>query len=422
MVFPKIQAEAIYYPVTYAGSFDSSDPLLNRIWETGAYTVHLCMQDGIWDAPKRDRGRWVGDLDVEGTVISTAFGDSALIEDTLRHLADDTSPTQHVNGIPGYSALWLTSLESLYNHSGDKPFLESQRSHILQILARLDQDIDATNLLNSALKIWGFVDWAPAMYGVTPEARIGTNLQYLRGFNAGYRMLKELADSNADRYRQRAAVLTDAAQTAYVNRTKLTIGASWQLNALGILTLNNAISVTALSHIKQDEPSDPVISPYFGAYLLDALAILNHRAEALDWIRAYWGGMLAEGATSFWESYDLRWPKDNFHLSLQADGTSGYFVSLAHGWSSGPTAWLSENVLGVRDPEAGFRTVTIAPNLLGLDYAKGTVPTPHGPIAVAIDKTTGLALDLPDGITANVAYNGRTATYAKAGHYTMPAQ
>jgi hypothetical protein len=422
LVFRKIEAEAIYYPVTYKGSFESSDPLLDRIWETGAYTVHLCMQEGIWDAPKRDRGRWAGDLDIEGTVISTAFGDSAMIEDTLNRLADNTPPTQHVNGIPGYSALWLTSLESLYNHSGDKTFLESQRAHILQVLARLDQDIDANNLLSANAKGWGFVDWAPAMYGTTNETRIGTNLQYLRGFNAGYRMLKELADPVADRYRQRAAVLTDAAQTAYVNRTKLTIGTSWQLNALGILTLNNAISVTALFHIKQDEPSDPVISPYFNAYLLDALTILNHRAEALDWIRAYWGGMLAEGATSFWESYDLRWPKDNYHLSLQADGTSGYFVSLAHGWSSGPTAWLSENVLGVRDPEAGFRTVTIAPNLLGLDYAKGTVPTPHGPIAVSIDKTTGLTLDLPEGITANVSYNDHTATYSNAGRYTLPAR
>jgi alpha-L-rhamnosidase len=108
------------------------------------------------------------------------------------------------------------------------------------------------------------------------------------------------------------------------------------------------------------------------------------RREALDWMRTYWGGMLAEGATSFWESYDLRWPKDPAHLSLEADGTSGYFVSLAHGWSAGPTAWLDENVLGVRNPTDGYRTVAIAPRLLGLDWVRGSVATPHGPIAVAI--------------------------------------
>jgi alpha-L-rhamnosidase len=108
--------------------------------------------------------------------------------------------------------------------------------------------------------------------------------------------------------------------------------------------------------------------------------------------------MLAEGATTFWESYDLRWPKTNPHLSLQADGTSGYFVSMAHGWSAGPTAWLTENVLGVRDPHDGYKTVTIAPELGGLAWARGTVPTPHGVLSISVDKEKGVVLDLPPGI------------------------
>src|SRR5207253_8580975 len=99
-----------------------------------------------------------------------------------------------------------------------------------------------------------------------------------------------------------------------------------------------------------------------------------------------------------WESYDLRWPKGNPHLSLQADGTSGFFVSMAHGWSSGPTAWLMENILGVREPQDGFRSVIIAPSLAGLDWARGTVSTPHGLIRVSIDKQKGVTLDLPSGI------------------------
>ena len=68
-----IHADHIYYPVKYEGSFESSDALLNRIWETGAYTAHLCMQDGVWDASKRDRGRWMGDTDVSGPVIEDVF-------------------------------------------------------------------------------------------------------------------------------------------------------------------------------------------------------------------------------------------------------------------------------------------------------------------------------------------------------------
>jgi hypothetical protein len=125
---------------------------------------------------------------------------------------------------------------------------------------------------------------------------------------------------------------------------------------------------------------------------------LGHADAALAWIRSYWGGMLAEGATSFWESYDLRWPKTDPHLSLEADGTSGFFVSLAHGWSSGPTAWLSENVLGIRPSSPGYDTVTIAPRLLGLEFARGSVPTPHGVISIEIEKGKGITVNLPPGI------------------------
>ena len=61
----------------------------------------------------------------------------------------------------------------------------------------------------------------------------------------------------------------------------------------------------------------------------------DHRDDALAWIREYWGGMIDEGATSFWEAYDPGWPKDDPHVDLQADTPLGYRISLAHGWSSG---------------------------------------------------------------------------------------
>jgi alpha-L-rhamnosidase len=421
--FKAIRVEGIYYPVTYSGSFESSDPLLNRIWETGAYTTHLCMQDGIWDAVKRDRGRWVGDLDVEGRVISTAFGDRELIEQTLRLLAPEG--TTHVNGIPSYSALWITSLANFYQHSGDKSFLTSERSDLLRILAAMDASLDAHNLFDNAKHQWLFVDWAPGLYAYTPESRIGTQLQYIRGYRAAATLLRVLGDtSNAQRYDAQA---DKALATLHTVRdpNEATYGTTWQLNTLATLAddpaARPAIWAGILSHIKQDAPTDQVISPYFSGYVLDAMSATDHRREALDWIRTYWGGMLFEGATSFWESYDLRWPKTNPHLSLQADGTSGYFVSMAHGWSSAPTAWLIENVLGITPATPGYDTVNIRPNLLGLGYANGSVPTPHGTISIRVDKQKGIDLDLPVGVTATVEYSGRAVTLRTSGHYTIPA-
>ena len=64
------------------------------------------------------------------------------------------------------------------------------------------------------------------------------------------------------------------------------------------------------------------ITPYYGYHLLSAIANVGQRTEALARRRSYWGGMLAEGATSSWEAYDPRWPKADPHRFLQArDGS-----------------------------------------------------------------------------------------------------
>jgi alpha-L-rhamnosidase len=423
-VFKSIRVEGIYYPVEYKGSFDSSDQQLNHIWETGAYTAHLCMQDGIWDAPKRDRGRWVGDIDVEGRVISTVFGDPSLTEETLNALVPDGGGL--VNGIPSYSALWVTSLANLYAHTGDKSFVASQHEALLRILAAMDASLDSNGLFTNAKHQWLFVDWSPGLYAYTAEARIGTQLQYIRAYRAAAMLLRELGDNaNAERYEAQSARTLAAVHTLR-DANGATYGVTWQLNALAALvdapSSDGSLWSDVLSHVKQDAPGDQVISPYFNSYLLDAMSATGHRQQALEWIRTYWGGMLAEGATSFWESYDLRWPKTNPHLSLQADGTTGYFVSLAHGWSSGPTAWLAENILGIKPTSPGYKTVDIRPDLLGLEYANGSVPTPHGVITIHIDKRKGVTLDLPPAVEATVAYMGHSEVIRNAGHYTFPAK
>jgi len=406
--FRSLRLEGIAYPVRYLGSFKSSDPLLNRIWETGAHTAHLCMQDGVWDGPKRDRGRWSGDIDISGRTISDVFGDTMLLEDTLRHLTPaDEGPKPHNHGIPSYAALWLSTLYDLNLHSGDRPFLEAEHKSILRVLAGMDADLDPSGIFINPNHAWLFVDWSPGQNAYGRDPLIGTQLQYIRGFKMGSSMLSELGDAeNARKYGAEADRLSVAAIAKYRDTATETFGSTVHLNTLALLALpqqpSGSVWDRVLSHVQQKNPMDEVISPYFNAYVLDAMAQIGHRQTALDWIRTYWGGMLAEGATSFWESYDLRWQKMNPHLGLQADQTSGYFISLAHGWSSGPTAWLERQVLGISPTSAGFRTVTIRPDLMDLVWAKGSMPTPNGQIEVSMGRDKPTEIDLPQGEDATV--------------------
>lgn len=411
--FKSIAVDDIFYPVNYQGSFESSDPLLNRIWETGAYTAHLCMQDDIWDSPKRDRGRWMGDTDVMGRTIEDVFDDHFLMEDTLDRLLGSAPVQQHVNGIPGYSAFWFTGVAQYYRQTGSLDFLRKEHDRMLQLLAYVDKEFDARNVYANKTNVWLFVDWSPDLNGDTPESRRATTMEFYAAYRDGAWLLRQLGDDvHAEQYERRAEAIKAGAQKYLLDATTDTFGSRWQTNAAAVVfgvaapSQYPAIWNDVLSNVGQIRFNSFVVTPYYGYYILSAMAQMGHREDALKWMRTYWGGMLDEGATSFWEAYDPDWFKEDFHASLQADNRSGYFVSLAHGWSTGPTPWLMEQVLGIQSTGGGFRTVNIRPDLLDLSWARGAEPTPSGLLKVDLRSQEGasiIKIDLPKGISANVS-------------------
>jgi alpha-L-rhamnosidase len=435
--FKAIRVDHIYYPVTWQGIFESSDALLNRIWETGAYTAHLCMQDGVWDASKRDRGRWMGDTDVSGRVIEDVFGEHPLMEDTLDRLLAPPGEhvDQHVNGIPGYSSFWFTGTADYYRHTGSKEFLQREHSRMLELLALVDKEFDDRNIYANKSNVWLYVDWSPQLNGDTSETRRATTLEFYRAYHEAAWMLRELGDTqNATKYEARAAAVKVAAEKYLIDPKTGTFGPRWQTNAAAVIggtadpQQYPAIWTNVLSQVGTGPTNGLIISPYYNYYVIRAMAEMNHRPEALKWIRDYWGGMINEGATSFWEAYDPSWYKEDFHSSLQSDNRSGYFVSLAHGWSAGPTAWLMEQVLGIQSTGAGFSTVDIRPDLVDLTWARGSEPTPNGLLKVDVKKNS-TTIDLPSGVIAHVSVainspsakvtiNGSTTTSTPAENNT----
>jgi alpha-L-rhamnosidase len=428
--FQSIHVDDIFYPVTYAGSFESSDPLLNRIWETGAYTAHLCMQDGVWDASKRDRGRWMGDTDVSGRVIEDVFGERPLMEDTLDRLMGPAPVNQHVNGIPGYSSFWFTETADFYRHTGSKAFLQHEHARMLQLLAFVDREFDQRNVYANRSNVWLYVDWSPDLNGDTPETRRATTLEFYRAYRDAAWMLRELGDTtNAEHYDARAAAIKQGAQQFLYDPATGSFGPRWQTNAAAVISgaatpaEYPTIWSNVFSQVGVGSTNGLIISPYYNYYVIRAMAEVGHREAALHWIREYWGGMINEGATSFWEAYDPGWYHEDFHSSLQSDNRSGYFVSLGHAWSAGPTAWLMEQVLGINPTGPGFSTVDIRPDLIDLQWAKGAEPTPHGLLKVEAHKTTtgiSIAIDLPSGVTASVAVPTTSTTVIVNGQ-TTPA-
>lgn len=395
----RITVDHKYYPVVYRGSFDCSDPLLTRIWYTGAYTAHLCMQEDIWDAPKRDRARWMGDLHVSGEVINDVFADRFLMEQTMQRLRDDAQggrppselPTGHVNGIPGYSCAWICGLADFYRHTGDQTYLNRQHDLLLSLLAYMKGDLDDRGLFANRHGAWPFVDWSPDFNGDGPRARAATQFFMIYAAKEAAFLLRSMGDAvGAASAGQWAAELAGAAQKYLINPETGLVSDRRQDSAMAIVS--GAVTPEQERDIYQavfqeGSPAwNQVATPYYDNYVITAMSEAGHTPDALDFVRRYWGGMLAEGATTFWEGYDLSWPKAHFHEHLQADNGMGYFVSLCHGWSSGATSWLTERVLGIRPTAAGFSRVTIQPQLCDLKWATGSVPTPRGPISLSASR------------------------------------
>ena len=403
----KVYAEGIYYPVKYAGSFESSDARLNRIWEVSAYTAHLCMQDSIWDGIKRDRGRWIGDQEVIDRVVGDVFGDGRLVRDELAQDVGTGPLEDHVNGLPGYSAWWVVAEAEYLRRWGDIAAVREQKTHLLDVLARMDAELDVRAVYVAASGRKPYVDWSKGFSADSPEARRAMDFEYVLAYRNASWLLRQLGDeSEAAKWAARADAMTSAAQK-YLSEGA-TFGDRWQTNAIAVLSgaattsaQRDAEWTNVLSRTVEGRKSTDVITPYYGDYVLNAMAALGKRREALEWMRSYWGGMLDAGATSFWEAWDPAWAGDDPHAKLQADDKTGYNASLAHGWAAGPAAWLMEEVLGVKAMEPGFRRTQIRPDLAGLEWAKGGVATPLG--SVGVDARDGhYVVTIPAGMEAEV--------------------
>lgn len=374
---------AVYRDFEYAGRFESDDARLNRIWEVGAYTVHLNCQDYIYDGVKRDRLVWMGDLYPEVRTFMSVFDDTALIRRSLDFIRDRTPHDKWMNTASSYSCWWVICQHDLYFYRGDYAYLKEQGRELRILLARLLECIGPDGA--EALTEWRFLDWSTAEDDVSRHAGLQGLLAWT--LDCGSRLALELEEPVlARRCEKAAAGLRGVAPDCGGNK----IAAAMQV-------LGGVADPVALNERILKVDPDRGISTFYGYFVLLARAAAGDTAGALEVIRSYWGGMLDFGATTFWEDFDLSWTQNSFRIDeLPVPGKKdihgdfgkhcykGLRHSLCHGWAGGPTAFLTEKVLGVRPLAPGFLQVKFAPELAGLKRVEGAVPTPFGPIEISV--------------------------------------
>jgi hypothetical protein len=120
--------------IPYIGSFKSNDERLNEIWMTAAYTVHLNMQDYLWDGVKRDRLVWLGDMHPEVMTINRVFGKNPVVPASLDLTCQQYPLPRWMNNMSAYSLWYLIIHREWYMHHGDLEFLNKHRDYIVSLI------------------------------------------------------------------------------------------------------------------------------------------------------------------------------------------------------------------------------------------------------------------------------------------------
>ncbi|MEG1545166.1 MAG: alpha-L-rhamnosidase, partial [Tannerellaceae bacterium] len=302
----ELRAVSTFRDIPYKGTFRCSDERLNAIWQTGARTVHLNMQEYLWDGIKRDRLVWVGDMFPEVMTINSVFGYNEVVPRSLDFIRDATPLPGWMHGFSSYSIWWLLIHREWYNYQGDLVYLKEQQAYVSGLLRLLIGKVDAKGY--EKLDGVRFLDWPSNGNPVAVDA--GLQALLIQALRAGDELCTVLGDDAlAKECRKTAARAVKAADKA--TRSVLNLSANptapGSKQAAALMVLSGLIAPKVANEKILSVGGGHGFSTFYGYYMLRAMATAGNYQGALDVIRTYWGAMLDLGATSFWEDFDLDW-------------------------------------------------------------------------------------------------------------------
>ncbi|MBO4367533.1 MAG: alpha-rhamnosidase [Clostridia bacterium] len=413
-----VRAEFEYLPLEKRGSFHSGDELMNRIWETSAYTFLLNSREFFLDGIKRDRWVWSGDAYQSYMVNAYLFFDKAIAERTMLALRGRDEMPEHINTILDYSLYWLISIADHYRFYGDREFLIRMLPRMRSLLKYVEKDTDENGFITGGEGAWIFIDWSE----MDKEGPISAEqLLYIRALEA-MAECEEAAGNDASALCEKAGAFLrkvdefywDAEKGAYIDsfasgKRHVTRHANLFAVIFGLADEEKTASI--VKNVILNDAVTQITTPYFKFFEMDALCRLGFMEKVAERIKAYWGGMLALGATSIWEQFD----PEKTGVERYAMYGNAYGCSLCHAWGAGPVYLMGRYYLGVRPVKPGYEEYIVEPCTEGLGDIEGSVPTPKGDIRV---KVCG------DSASAYAPFGGGTLVWkgkmkiVKAGEWT----
>ena len=266
---------------------------------------------------------------------------------------------------------------------------------------------DEEGILRSAgvTAAWNFFDWCFELNRYTCNGARESMLSSLYVIAA--KTFMELADAVAFPYdgkemESRISLISNNLEKRFVNPAtglledevltcdkKRPVRLSTQLAHALWLLAGEASPELAKACCKALVNNDLLMPDYYLHYFwFKAAAMAGCEDEGLSRIRHYWGRWIDTGLSTLSEF--------GIHSFGNQTDPSG---SLCHGFGTIPVAFFHESILGVKPLKGGFAEFAFNPNIMGLDFAEGRIPTGNGCIHVRLERGRQW-LRVPEGCTA----------------------
>jgi len=381
-----------YLPLEYTGSFTSSDTLLNRIYDVSAYTLHLTSREFFLDGVKRDRWVWTGDAVQSELMNFYLFFDKDIVKRTLWALRGKDPVETHINRIMDYSYYWFIGVYDYFHHTGDTAFVRSIYPRMLSLMEYCTDRINPDGFVDENGNGWLFLDWAP----IEKTGELAAfQILLARSLEAMGACAGVAGDgANANKYKSWSGELKqniystfwDEGRQVLVHNRKDGRLSEEVTRYAAIFSLlfdyiNDGRRDILINNTLKNDSVPRITTPYMRFYELAALCEAGEHDYVLEEILDYWGGMLALGATTFWEQY-LPDEQGTEHYAMYG---RPYRRSLCHSWGASPIYLVGKYFLGVEPASTGYETFRVKPDLGGLAWMKGTVPVNLGTVELYMD-------------------------------------
>ncbi|MCM1064485.1 MAG: hypothetical protein NC420_08455 [Eubacterium sp.] len=332
--------------------FHTQDALKKRLDQIACRTLHNCMQTVFEDGPKRDRRLWMGDLRMQALANYQTYGQNEMVKACLYLFAAlpmengqigaclflEPEPEVDDTVMFDYSLFFICALWDYYEATGDEETLrELWPTALSQIYIAEDRLGENDIILDSDVLGWCFIDW-----NLTLNKQAGAQGIFLYALQAAIRIAKVLGEEQEEaKLSEIYVVCRDAAVRELWDEEKecFVSGKARQISVASQvwMILGGAIEGEAgrrlMEEVESREEAVGMVTPYMYHNYIDVLLLLGEKDKALLKLEAYWGGMAAQGADTFWELYN---PADPMESPYGGTIVNSY----CHAWSCGPAYFL----------------------------------------------------------------------------------